>query len=446
MQFQISQNEYENIMPSHPIVKLFEREIDKLLNNLSDEAKRKMWPVVNALRLEHELTGAMSFPIPFDKLRRNRASNEDALAVLRNLHKNKIASITVSHKIKYGTATTPAQYSLKNIDERPEIFGDSKTEIELDNDRFSYLEARLRRIQHPVSPFESLIRLENTFEEQNCIMASRALKLIAKELDTIPSLKSDPDMGQFLKSCSVSPEYYGPFLQWKPFRVDVREVYSAENILATMENPAKPLSKEDYEKHSRAMVLYRILLHYSCSPERNQEILFRILESSIDPLLFDGVVSVADTFKMRMNILLEHAGYFFDGKRIYKLGSVTFPLRNAKEETNSLRPSQNIKLKTANSTLSANKDTGEVIFDSVKNTLNQTGQEFYVLVKLMTNENHQASYSELLKKETPSKNDKRLLSFAIRNIKNSLGILPKRNKKNNDIIKNVRGYGYKLLT
>ena len=87
-----------------------------------------------------------------------------------------------------------------------------------------------------------------------------------------------------------------------------------------MENPAKPLSKEDYEKHSRAMVLYRILLHHSCSPEQNQEILFRILESSIDPLLFDGVVSVANTFKMRMGILLEHAGYFFDGSKVYKLG------------------------------------------------------------------------------------------------------------------------------
>ena len=46
-------------MSSHTAIKdLFGIRIDKFLSSLSDEAKRKMWPIVNALRLELELSGS----------------------------------------------------------------------------------------------------------------------------------------------------------------------------------------------------------------------------------------------------------------------------------------------------------------------------------------------------------------------------------------------------
>lgn len=301
--------------------KLFGREIDKFLAGLSDEAKRKLWLVVNALRLEYEVSGSTKFNIPYSKLERNKSDKEDARAVLGNLHRHNILSVTTTHKIKYSKGNTPAEYSIKNIVDKPEIFDDKKSVIELDRDRFSYLEARLRRIQHPESPFERLVKLENTFDENQCIIASRALRLIAKEIDTIPCLRMTSEMGRFLKSCGVSSEYYGPWLTWKSMTpsLDVRDVYSAENILATMQTPARALSKEDFERHSRAMVLYRILLNYSCGPKKDQEILFRIIENSVHPLLHDGDTERTNIFQNKLNGLMEHAGFFFEGRKILRL-------------------------------------------------------------------------------------------------------------------------------
>ena len=102
-------------------------------------------------------------------------------------------------------------------------------------------------------------------------------------------------------------------------------------------------------------------------------------------------------------------------------------------------------IKTKAGLLIFNKDTGYAKLEKFEANLNPQSQEAKVLLKLMTDRNHQATYEDLLG-ENPSKTNKRNLVFVIRNLKEILGILPKKKAKNKDCIKNIKGYGYKLIT
>jgi hypothetical protein len=102
-----------------------------------------------------------------------------------------------------------------------------------------------------------------------------------------------------------------------------------------------------------------------------------------------------------------------------------------------------IKLKTG--TLILNKNTGYIKLNKVENTLNPASDEFKVILKLSTNKNYKAVYSELTNGDV-SKTSKRNLTFIIRNIKENLGILPKKKNKNKDIIKNLKNHGYQLIS
>lgn len=101
-----------------------------------------------------------------------------------------------------------------------------------------------------------------------------------------------------------------------------------------------------------------------------------------------------------------------------------------------------IRLKSGLLTL--NKDAGFVKLNDFETSINPSSQEFKVLLKLMSDKNRQATYADLLG-ETASKANKRNLAFVIRNIKNILGILPSKTAKNKDIIRNIKGYGYRLI-
>lgn len=107
-----------------------------------------------------------------------------------------------------------------------------------------------------------------------------------------------------------------------------------------------------------------------------------------------------------------------------------------------LKP-QSIKLKNGN--LIINTNTGEVKLNNSGNAFNPGSQEFKALLKLAENEDYQATYDDLLGTGS-TKVARRGLTFTIRNIKETLGILPKKNAKNKDIIANIKNYGYRLIT
>ena len=104
-----------------------------------------------------------------------------------------------------------------------------------------------------------------------------------------------------------------------------------------------------------------------------------------------------------------------------------------------------ITIKLEKDKLQLNKKTGDVKLGKLKAGFNPIGENFKILLKICTAENYIATYEDLLKNSV-SKNRKRNLSFVIRNIKNTLGILPKETAKNKDCIKNIKGHGYKLIT
>ena len=84
-----------------------------------------------------------------------------------------------------------------------------------------------------------------------------------------------------------------------------------------------------------------------------------------------------------------------------------------------------------------------VRLNSVESMLNPRSQELATILKLATNKNHQITYADILG-ESVSKTTKRNLTFVVRNLKEALGILPAKKAKNKDIIKNIKGVGYKL--
>jgi len=94
-------------------------------------------------------------------------------------------------------------------------------------------------------------------------------------------------------------------------------------------------------------------------------------------------------------------------------------------------------------TLSINIHTGTVRLNNVEASLNPKSQEFETILKLAKAKNHQITYVDILG-ESVSKTTKRNLTFVIRNLKEALKILPAKTAKNKDIIKNIKGVGYKL--
>jgi len=92
-----------------------------------------------------------------------------------------------------------------------------------------------------------------------------------------------------------------------------------------------------------------------------------------------------------------------------------------------------------------NKNTGYTKLNNAEITFNPKSDEFGVIKTLIKNKDNQATYEELLKGKINSTTNKRDLTFVIRDIKQSLGILPKEEAKNEDIFENIKGYGYKLI-
>jgi len=106
---------------------------------------------------------------------------------------------------------------------------------------------------------------------------------------------------------------------------------------------------------------------------------------------------------------------------------------------------QMLEVSVLSGKLEINENTGFVKLNKIGNTLNIKGGEFKVILTLVKNKDHQATYTQLIE-GGDIKTKRRPLGFTVRNLKRALGILPKKRSKNKDIIQNIRSVGYKLLT
>jgi hypothetical protein len=98
--------------------------------------------------------------------------------------------------------------------------------------------------------------------------------------------------------------------------------------------------------------------------------------------------------------------------------------------------------------LSIDLDSGNYKYYNKKGCFNIKSQEYRVLYRLIKNRNYQSNYDELSKSVNRSevKSERDGLYTIIRNIKRELGILPKSKRSKKDIFKNIKGFGYGLLT
>lgn len=309
-------------MPTYDIKPLFKPEIDKFISNLSEEARNKVWRVVDALRLEYELTSSINYKIPYEKIARNKSSNEDARAILINLHRQGIVAVSLKLKIKYN----PDEFSIQTIESNPSIYGEGLTEVRLDKDKFTYLEARLRRIVYTESKVISQIIEDSIVDDKQCIVKSRALKLIASEIDQLDVFKDGKELGNFFIACGVAKERAKSFMitvndlmEYGIFRpIKPEDVYSAKNIKQAL---TSPLLRPKLKGVDRKTIIYKLLLLYSCSEERDRKILFKILENLVDPLLFEGDEEKTIIFKNKLNQYLKPAGFILKGGKIKKINS-----------------------------------------------------------------------------------------------------------------------------
>ncbi len=124
----------------------------------------------------------------------------------------------------------------------------------------------------------------------------------------------------------------------------------------------------------------------------------------------------------------------------YRVAQIFLPQNRDEEELDII----SVKLKSG--TIELNKSTGFIKFNKVESFINIKSNEFKVLLNLLSSKDYQASYENLLGEEKTTKVDRRLLGFTIRNIKQTIGILPKKDAKNKDCIQNIKNWGYKLIT
>jgi hypothetical protein len=95
-------------------------------------------------------------------------------------------------------------------------------------------------------------------------------------------------------------------------------------------------------------------------------------------------------------------------------------------------------------TLIVNQNLGDITMNGQTRNLNPESKEFLCLLTLLNNPDYKATYSELLKKDAPSRNEKRLLGFTIRDLRCLFKELLQREVTGKDIIANIKNHGYKI--
>lgn len=98
--------------------------------------------------------------------------------------------------------------------------------------------------------------------------------------------------------------------------------------------------------------------------------------------------------------------------------------------------------------LNISLNNGDYNYYNKKGNFNTKGQEYRVLYHIIKSHNYRSSYDEICRfiNHSEAKSDRDGLYTIIRNIKRELGILPKSKKSNQDIVENIKGFGYRLLT
>lgn len=131
---------------------------DDTLLEISDEAKDKLWKTVNALRLAYELEGDVTFKLPWGKFERNRASEEDTIANLRNLHRK--GYVIVAKEILSRDPTKlphwakPQIKGAETILDNSDIYHDRTTTVTLKKTFFELKDALERHVRTNSTSFD----------------------------------------------------------------------------------------------------------------------------------------------------------------------------------------------------------------------------------------------------------------------------------------------------
>ena len=180
------------------------------------------------------------------------------------------------------------------------------------------------------------------------------------------------------------------------------------------------------------------------SPERQIKILHLIKKMGVFNMNIQDFVGIKGSAINIVNDALQSSGEKPKSFRL-NINKNKFNRLFSKYEQNEKNYIGIIKIKLKNGKLTLNTHTGLVKLNKTSSVLNPKSKEFTTLIKLATGKDFVAKYNDLLNNEV-SKASKMDLALVIRNIKETIGILPIKNSKNKDIIKNIKGYGYKLIT
>lgn len=143
-------------------------DITDFAKSLPLELKKEVYKVVMALLDESNLTGSNVIKIPFHRLNKNNFSDEDSIAILKNLQRKDIASTLLTIIEHKGNKEKPSIGLCKSIIEDDNVFN-GRAQIYIKKDRLNYLEQQLKKwmVDENISTDLSKIKSITVVKENN---------------------------------------------------------------------------------------------------------------------------------------------------------------------------------------------------------------------------------------------------------------------------------------
>ncbi len=143
---------------------------------------------------------------------------------------------------------------------------------------------------------------------KHCIIKERALLLISKKI--YPVIVNS-GLVKFFGECGIKENFYEFMTSLNFLTMSPTEAFVSASIKIKLTDDLGVFTSSEE-------LFSQILIYYSCSKHKDRKILFKIIESSIDPLLFNANKKEAENFKDGLNEILELNGYRLEHGKIEK--------------------------------------------------------------------------------------------------------------------------------
>ena len=145
----------------------------------------------------------------------------------------------------------------------------------------------------------------------------------------------------------------------------------------------------------------------------------------------------------------KHMFDLYDWGFLFQIKTDNFKKEKIKKNDKKELKSDFIEIKGIKDKFVLNLENGDFTFNKTEGTFPLVSQEYKVIKKLIQSDSYQSDYENLVKSVWVNRNNSKAsrndLSLIIKKIKIKLCILPKKKSNNNDIFKNIKNFGYRII-